>query len=302
MIALPESRTLHAQVWVAQVGRVPLLLLDSDIEENDDDARQVTDRLYGGGKEHRLEQELLLGIGGVRAIRAYCAATGTPAPEVFHTNEGHAGFLGVERIRELVEGYGLDFDAALQAVRAGTVFTTHTPVPAGIDRFDRSLVAAHLTGMTALPAERVLDLGAEDDPTIFNMAHMGLRLGQRANGVSLLHGAGQPRDVRRAVARLRHRRGTDHLGHQRRARARPGWPARSSTSPSARSAPWRSPRASGWAAIDKVSGRRALAGAQPAPRAAGRGDPPPHARVGARARAGARPSSAGPRPPSTRTC
>jgi starch phosphorylase len=187
-IALPDSRTLHAQIWVAQVGRVPLLLLDSDIEDNDADARQVTDRLYGGGKEHRLEQELLLGVGGVRAIRAYCAATGTPAPTVFHTNEGHAGFLGVERIRELVEGYALDFDAALQAVRAGTVFTTHTPVPAGIDRFDRSLVAAHLTGMSVLPAERILDLGAEEDPTIFNMAHMGLRLGQRANGVSLLHG------------------------------------------------------------------------------------------------------------------
>jgi starch phosphorylase len=187
-IALPEGRALHAQIWVAQIGRVPLLLLDSDIEENDVDARQVTDRLYGGGKEHRLEQELLLGVGGVRAIRAYCAVTGTPAPSVFHTNEGHAGFLGVERIRELVERDGLDFDAALQAVRAGTVFTTHTPVPAGIDRFDRSLVAAHLPGMQPLPAERILDLGAEDDPTIFNMAHMGLRLGQRANGVSLLHG------------------------------------------------------------------------------------------------------------------
>jgi starch phosphorylase len=188
-LALPESRTLWAQIWVAQVGRVPLLLLDSDIEENDTAARQVTDRLYGGGKEHRLEQELLLGVGGVRAIRAYCAATGTPAPEVFHTNEGHAGFLGVERIRELVDGYALSFDEALQAVRAGTVFTTHTPVPAGIDRFPRELVAAHLTGMPGVPVERVLDLGAEQDPTIFNMAHMGLRLGQRANGVSLLHGA-----------------------------------------------------------------------------------------------------------------
>jgi starch phosphorylase len=188
-IALPESRTLHAQVWVAQVGRVPLLLLDSDIEENDAEARQVTDRLYGGGKEHRLEQELLLGVGGIRAIRAYCAVTGTPAPSVFHTNEGHAGFLSVERIRELVEGYGLGFDEAMQAVRAGTVFTTHTPVPAGIDRFPRELVAAHLTGMGGLPAERILDLGAEEDPTIFNMAHMGLRLGQRANGVSVLHGA-----------------------------------------------------------------------------------------------------------------
>jgi starch phosphorylase len=148
----------------------------------------VTDRLYGGGKEHRLEQELLLWVGGVRAIRAYCAATNTPAPSVFHMNEGHAGFLGVERIREHVEGDQLDFDEALQAVRAGTVFTTHTPVPAGIDRFPRELVAEHLIGMSALPAERILDLGAEDDPAIFNMAHMGLRLGQRANGVSLLHG------------------------------------------------------------------------------------------------------------------
>ncbi|MGH8962001.1 MAG: alpha-glucan family phosphorylase [Jatrophihabitantaceae bacterium] len=187
-LALPEGRTLHAQIWVAKVGRVPLLLLDSDIEENDNAARQVTDRLYGGGAEHRLEQELLLGVGGVRAIRAYCKVTGAAAPQVFHTNEGHAGFLGIERIRELVDGYRLSFDEALQAVRAGTVFTTHTPVPAGIDRFPRDLVAAHLSGLPGLPAERILALGAEEDPTIFNMAHMGLRLGQRANGVSRLHG------------------------------------------------------------------------------------------------------------------
>ncbi|MEO8888995.1 MAG: alpha-glucan family phosphorylase [Jatrophihabitantaceae bacterium] len=187
-LALPGGRTLNAQIWVAKVGRVPLLLLDSDIEENDNAARQVTDRLYGGGAEHRLEQELLLGVGGVRAIRAYCEVTGAVPPQVFHTNEGHAGFLGVERIRELVDGYQLSFDEALQAVRAATVFTTHTPVPAGIDRFPRDLVAAHLTGMPGLPSDRILALGAEEDPAIFNMAHMGLRLGQRANGVSLLHG------------------------------------------------------------------------------------------------------------------
>jgi starch phosphorylase len=107
---------------------------------------------------------------------------------VFHTNEGHAGFLGVERIREFVDHGDMDFDQALQAVRAGTVFTTHTPVPAGIDRFDRAMVGAHVSAMSDLPVERVLALGDEDDPTIFNMAHMGLRLGQRANGVSLLHG------------------------------------------------------------------------------------------------------------------
>ncbi|MER7668643.1 alpha-glucan family phosphorylase [Kitasatospora sp. NPDC096128] len=200
-LALPGGRTLAAHIWKAQVGRVPLLLLDSDIEANSPAERDVTDRLYGGGSEHRLLQEMLLGIGGVRAVRAYCRLTGHPAPEVFHTNEGHAGFLGVERIRELVtegaaEGAaGLDFAAALESVRAGTLFTTHTPVPAGIDRFDRELVARHFSGDAALPGvpvEPVLALGAETwpggDPKLFNMAAMGLRLAQRANGVSTLHG------------------------------------------------------------------------------------------------------------------
>ena len=147
-LGLSEGRTLHAQVWKAQVGRVPLLLLDSDVEANAPAERQVTDRLYGGGTDHRLNQELLLGIGGVRAIRAYTALSGEPEPEVFHTNEGHAGFLGIERIRELI-GQGLSYDEALEAV---------------------------------------LELGAEEDPNVFNMAHMGLRLAQRRNGVAKLHG------------------------------------------------------------------------------------------------------------------
>jgi starch phosphorylase len=188
MLPLPQDRALYAQIWVVDVGRVPLLLLDSDIEDNDAAARQVTDRLYGGGKDHRLEQELLLGMGGIRAIRAYCAATAMPPPDVFHTNEGHAGFLGIERIRELTEDAGLTFDEAQQAVRAGTVFTTHTPVPAGIDRFPRELVAQHLDAIPGVVTEKVMGLGAEEDPEMFNMAHMGLRLGGRANGVSLLHG------------------------------------------------------------------------------------------------------------------
>ncbi|WP_330459895.1 glycosyltransferase family 1 protein [Streptomyces sp. NBC_00820] len=193
-LALPGGRALHARIWVAQVGRVPLLMLDSDVEENDLGERGVTDRLYGGGSEHRLLQEMLLGIGGVRAVRTYCRLTGHAEPEVFHTNEGHAGFLGLERIAELCEG-GLDFDAALEAVRAGTVFTTHTPVPAGIDRFDRELVARHFGPDTELPGidvRRILALGMETypggEPNLFNMAVMGLRLAQRANGVSLLHG------------------------------------------------------------------------------------------------------------------
>ncbi|MFJ9620412.1 alpha-glucan family phosphorylase [Streptomyces sp. NPDC101181] len=195
VLALPGGRSLHACVWLARVGRVPLLLLDSDVEENAPGERDVTDRLYGGGSDHRLLQEMLLGIGGVRAVRTWCRLTGTPEPEVFHTNEGHAGFLGLERIRELAAD-GLDFEAALEVVRAGTVFTTHTPVPAGIDRFDRGLVARHFGDdgeLPGVPVDKVLRLGTETypggEPELFNMAVMGLRLAQRANGVSTLHGA-----------------------------------------------------------------------------------------------------------------
>ena len=190
-VALPADGQLAAQVWVAHVGRIPLLLLDSYVEENEADLHEVTDRLYGGGSDHRLRQELLLGIGGMRAVRAFCALTGHPSPEVFHTNEGHAGFLGLERIREYAER-GLSFDEAIEVCRAGTVFTTHTPVPAGIDRFDRELIRQHFDDDPLLPIDRVLALGAETypggDPGVFNMAVMGMRLAQRVNGVSRLHG------------------------------------------------------------------------------------------------------------------
>jgi starch phosphorylase len=194
-VGLPGDRTLTAHVWRGQVGRVPLLLLDSDVEGNDEAARQVTDRLYGGTGEHRLHQEVLLGVGGVRALRLWSRLAGAPEPEVYHTNEGHAGFLGVERIRELVAYQQMSFDEALERVRAATVFTTHTPVPAGIDRFGRDQIAAQFGGqnaMAGIPIEKVLALGAESypggDPSVFNMAVMGLRLAQRANGVSQLHG------------------------------------------------------------------------------------------------------------------
>ncbi|RVW03798.1 alpha-glucan family phosphorylase [Rhodococcus xishaensis] len=196
-VAMPGGRILRARVWIAQVGRVPLLLLDSDIAENDPDLRAVTDRLYGGDQDHRIKQEILAGIGGVRAVRAYTRAHGLADPEVFHTNEGHAGFLGLERLRELITGTGLDFDTALAAVRAGTVFTTHTPVPAGIDRFPDDLIRRYFGGnegehestlLPGLAVDRILALGAENEPGVFNMAHMGLRLSQRSNGVSKLHG------------------------------------------------------------------------------------------------------------------
>ncbi|WP_207457101.1 alpha-glucan family phosphorylase [Desertivibrio insolitus] len=192
-LALPEGRALVARVWVVSVGRVPLLLLDTDIPENEESLQSVTDRLYGGGGEHRLLQELLLGIGGVRAVTAYTDLMGRARPEVFHTNEGHAGFLGLERIATLIAA-GLSFQEALQVVRAGTVFTTHTPVPAGIDRFDAGLVQRYFSTdlLPGVPVEDVLALGAETyaggAPGTFNMAVMGLRLGQRANGVSKLHG------------------------------------------------------------------------------------------------------------------
>ncbi|MGA8255390.1 MAG: alpha-glucan family phosphorylase [Nocardioides sp.] len=197
-IAMPGGPDLVARIWVASVGRVPLLMLDTDVEGNPEHYIDVTDRLYGGTTEHRLRQELLLGVGGVRALRAFSRITGAPEPEVFHTNEGHAGFLGIERIRELTTAEGgprLDFETALEVGRASTVFTTHTPVPAGIDRFPRTLVEQYFGdgGATpGVPVERILALGSEDyeagDPAVFNMAVMGFRLAQRANGVSQLHG------------------------------------------------------------------------------------------------------------------
>ncbi|MET3812463.1 alpha-glucan family phosphorylase [Arthrobacter sp. UYEF3] len=194
-LPLPNGRRLLAHVWRADVGRVPLLLLDSNVAGNDDAARGITDRLYGGGGDHRLQQELLLGMGGVKALRAFQRLTGAPAPEVFHTNEGHAGFLGVERIQELMSGESpLSWDEALTAGRASTVFTTHTPVPAGIDRFETSQIEHFFAAGLApdVPIAKILDLGREDyadgNPFVFNMAVMGLRLAQRANGVAKLHG------------------------------------------------------------------------------------------------------------------
>jgi glycogen phosphorylase len=183
------GQPLIAQVWRADVGRVPLYLLDADVDENPDDVRRVTDRLYGGDVEHRLRQEILLGIGGVRALHAVGVS-----PQVFHTNEGHAGFLGLERIRQAIVDQGLSYAEAIEAVRAASIFTTHTPVPAGIDRFPRELIEKYFAGWAAecgLTIEQLMDLGHRlGDPPAerFNMAVMGLRLAGRSNAVSKLHG------------------------------------------------------------------------------------------------------------------
>ena len=183
------GQRLLAQIWRADVGRVPLYLLDADVDENPPELRQVTDRLYGGDVEHRLRQEILLGIGGVRALQR----SGVPA-QVFHTNEGHAGFLGLERIRQAIVEHGLSYTDAIEAVRAASIFTTHTPVPAGIDRFPRELIEKYFSRWAdecGLTMDDLMRLGhrAGDPPTErFNMAVMGLRLAGRSNAVSKLHG------------------------------------------------------------------------------------------------------------------
>jgi glycogen phosphorylase len=183
------GETLEAQVWRARVGRVNLYLLDADVEANDDELRGVTDRLYGGGPEHRMRQEILLGVGGVRALES----AGVEA-QVFHTNEGHAGFLGLERIRKLITSEGLRWEEAIEAARAGTVFTTHTPVPAGIDRFPRELMERYFSAWAyecGISIDTLMSLGhfpGEPSDAPFNMAVMGLRLAAKSNGVSRLHG------------------------------------------------------------------------------------------------------------------
>ena len=175
-------------VWQVQVGRINLYLLDAAVDTNSPETAAITNRLYGGDIEHRVRQEIALGIGGVRALRALGLQ-----PQVFHTNEGHAGFLSLERIRELVES-GLTFAESIEVVRAGGVFTTHTPVPAGIDRFPRDLIEKYFGSFAeSLGAsfDELMAVGRrpdEPDDDRFNMAVMGLHLAGRSNGVAQLHG------------------------------------------------------------------------------------------------------------------
>jgi starch phosphorylase len=182
--------TCAAQVWRADVGRVPLYLLDTDVDDNPPELRTITDRLYGGDVEHRLRQELMLGVGGVRALEVLGVGA-----QVFHTNEGHAGFLGLERIRSFVTRDGLGYQEAIEAARAANIFTTHTPVPAGIDRFPRELIEKYFSGWAhdvGVTIDDLMTLGHHlyDPPDErFNMAVMGLKLSGQSNAVSKLHGA-----------------------------------------------------------------------------------------------------------------
>jgi len=179
------GRDVTARVWRLDVGRVPLLLLDTDVDANSDDDRKITDRLYAGTRQHRLEQEIVLGIGGARAL----AAMGWDI-ELHHLNEGHAGFIVLELIDRICAGIGLE--AAIKQVRDDLVFTTHTPVPAGIDRFDADTVLPYLQPWVdrwEVPVESIWQLGEDpEDPAMFNMAALCLRSARTANGVSELHG------------------------------------------------------------------------------------------------------------------
>jgi starch phosphorylase len=184
-VELP-GRAIVAAVWLAQVGRVPLLLLDTDVADNEPEDRPITHQLYVRGREMRLHQEIVLGVGGVRALRALDIR-----PAVWHLNEGHSAFMLVERARELTSA-GQPQEAALEQVRRDAVFTIHTPVSAGNERFDTALVS-HLAGRlldgSGLALERVLELGrgADDDPGVFDMTAFSLRLTRAANAVSQLH-------------------------------------------------------------------------------------------------------------------
>ncbi|MBU6504765.1 MAG: alpha-glucan family phosphorylase [Betaproteobacteria bacterium] len=182
------SRTVQVKVWWAQVGNVKIHLLDTDLPENAPDDREITHRLYGGDRKIRIEQEIVLGVGGVRAL----ARLGLK-PTIWHINEGHAAFLVLERMRSLVKDAGLEWHAALEAVAANTVFTTHTPVPAGHDHFARDMVSHYFEGAAL---ELGLDMGdllaLGDDPggegSEFNMTALAVRGSRHQNGVSRIHG------------------------------------------------------------------------------------------------------------------
>ncbi len=180
------ERNVAVRVWKAPVGRVTVLLLDTDVPENTAEDRLITDKLYGGTDELRQQQEAVLGIGGCRALRAL-----NLEPTVWHINEGHAAFLVLERLREYTTA-GLPFTAALEATAANTVFTTHTPVSAGHDVFPHERVArqfASFPGELGISPEQLLDLGrAPERPEVFNMTRLALRGAATCNSVSKIHG------------------------------------------------------------------------------------------------------------------
>ena len=182
------GRKVTAKVWILQIGRIHLLLLDTDIQQNSPEDRLITQQLYGGDLEMRIRQEILLGVGGVRALQALGIQ-----PDVYHMNEGHSAFLSLERIRQYVQTKGLNHYTALQVVASSNIFTTHTPVPAGNDAFSREMIGRYLGNYPrdlGITFDEFFGLG---QPTVnpdnsFSMTILALRTSRHANGVSKLHG------------------------------------------------------------------------------------------------------------------
>lgn len=187
-VAFP-GRNIYARVWKVAVGRVDLYLLDSDLEQNLPEDRSVTHQLYGGDWENRLKQELLLGIGGIRALRALGIYS-----EVYHCNEGHAAFIGLERLREYVQEQNFSFASALEIVKGSSLYTTHTPVPAGHDAFSEDLLRKYISHYPArlkIDWSAMMALGKIDPNNYsekFSMSNLAANLSQEVNGVSWLHG------------------------------------------------------------------------------------------------------------------
>ncbi|MEO1235087.1 MAG: alpha-glucan family phosphorylase, partial [Myxococcota bacterium] len=183
------GREVRARVWRVEVGRVPLFLLDTNVPENLPADRDITRALYSGGAELRIQQLMVLGVGGYRALVKM-----NLEPTVCHMNEGHAGFLGVERTRSLMEARGMSYELARDMVEDGNIFTTHTPVAAGFDVFDRGLVERHMSAYldaVGLSVDAFMDLGRSnegDHSEPLNMAVLAIRHAVRRNGVSALHG------------------------------------------------------------------------------------------------------------------
>ncbi len=183
------GRAVYAKIWQVNVGRIKLFLLDTDIPENRDDDRAITYQLYGGDNENRLRQEMILGVGGIRALDEMGLM-----PKLYHCNEGHAAFIGLERLRRFIEVRNFTFPEAVEVVRASTLFTTHTPVPAGHDSFNEDLVRTymgHYPDRLKISWEEFLELGKldiHDKSENFSMSHLAVNLSQEVNGVSWLHG------------------------------------------------------------------------------------------------------------------
>ncbi len=188
-IALP-GRSMSAKVWELRIGRITLYLLDADITENQAKDRTITHQLYGGDNEHRLKQELLLGVGGIRVLEALGVK-----PTLYHCNEGHAAFIGIERMRKLISGRIITFEMAREIVRSSTLFTTHTPVPAGHDSFSEDLLRTyipHYASRLNISWDEFIGLGrmnVHNHNENFSMSVLAVKLSQEVNGVSRIHGA-----------------------------------------------------------------------------------------------------------------